>query len=82
MARMKRVKRQPDIFQRAFTGAFEQISGAGMAIAACLAGLLLVMALLWGISSWRQKREDRAWEKVAAAFRARSPAERGQLIGV
>jgi len=74
MARRKHVKRQPDIFQRAFTGAFEQISGAGMLIAACLVGLLLVMALLWGISSWRQKREDQAWKKFAAALREGKPA--------
>ena len=69
MARTKvTAKREPDIFQRTFMGLFEQLSGAGVTVTAALVGLLLVMALLWGFSSSREKANAEAWKKLTAAL--------------
>jgi tetratricopeptide (TPR) repeat protein len=68
MARKKiAAKREPDIFQRTFMGLFEQLSGVGLTFTAVLVGLLLVMALLWGFSSSREKADAEAWKKLTAA---------------
>jgi hypothetical protein len=69
MARTKvTAKREPDIFQRTFMGLFEQLSGAGGVFTAVLVGLLLVMALLWGFSSSREKARAEAWKKLTAVL--------------
>ncbi len=64
MARKKQHKRDADIFQRTFAGAFQQISGAGLTIAAVLVGLLLLIALLWGFSTSQEEDRQRDWEKI------------------
>lgn len=80
MARKKHVKKEPDIFQRTFTGAFRQLSGAGLTLAAVLIGLLLLIALLWGFSSSQEEEEQRAWERVGEVLDERDPGKQRELM--
>ena len=64
----KRVRKDPDVFQKTFSGVFEQFRGSGMLLAALLVGLLVVMTVVWMASSRRASREAEAQAKLHAAL--------------
>jgi tetratricopeptide (TPR) repeat protein len=76
MARKRVAKKEQDVFQRTFMGLFQQLSGAGLALTGLLLALLVVMAVLWGISSSQEEAESAAWEKVDRALKIRDANER------
>lgn len=80
MARKKQHKRDADIFHRTFGGAFQQISGAGLTIAAVLIGLLLVIALLWGFSTSQEEDRQRDWEKIGEVVDEADPRKQRERM--
>jgi tetratricopeptide (TPR) repeat protein len=80
MARKKHAKREPDVLQRALMSFFQQLSGGGLILAGVVVLVLLVLAVLWGFSSSREKSEAVAWEKVSKALETRDPAKQFEAI--
>ncbi len=76
MARRKpQALKKQDIFQRTFTRLFQELSGAGVAFTGVILAILLVMAVLWGVSTSNEEAEASAWDKVAKALDTQEPKE-------
>ncbi|MHC4916484.1 MAG: tetratricopeptide repeat protein [Planctomycetota bacterium] len=80
MARKKHTKREPDVFQRALMGAFEQISGAGGILALILVAALVTLAVLWGVSTTREQGRAEAWKQLAKAMEAPGQADQIEAL--
>jgi len=72
----KRIKKDPDAFQKTFAGLFEQLRGSGMLLVVLLVSILVIMAVVWVAASRRASRESAAQARLAAALDQPNPAER------
>ncbi|HOX08373.1 MAG TPA: tetratricopeptide repeat protein [Planctomycetota bacterium] len=72
----KRVRREPDAFQKTFGGLLEHVRGSGMLLIILLVGALVAVAALWVASSRRMETEAAAQSKLAAALEHPAPADR------
>jgi tetratricopeptide (TPR) repeat protein len=64
----KRIRKDPDVFQKTFAGVFEQLRGSGMLLVLLLVGVLVVMTVIWVVSSRRASREADAQAKLRVAL--------------
>jgi len=81
MARRKpKTRSDQDLFQRTFSRIFQELSGAGVAFTGLILAVLLIMAILWGVSNSYEQAEAAAWEKVAEALETRDPKDQLERI--
>lgn len=66
MRRRRSTLKEADAFQETAGRALGRVVGLGPLLLAALAGLLVAMAALWAVWSWRERRDVRAWARLAA----------------
>jgi tetratricopeptide (TPR) repeat protein len=76
----KRIRKEPDVFQKTFSGVFEQLRGSGMILALLLVAALVVMAAFWVASSRSARSEGAAQAQLTAALDQPNAAERLEAL--
>jgi tetratricopeptide (TPR) repeat protein len=72
----RRVRKEPDVFQKTFAGLFEQLRGSGMLLSLLLVGVLVVMAAFWVASGRSSRGTAAAQAKLTSALDQPNQAER------
>ena len=72
----KRARKEPDAFQKTFSGAFDRLSGLGLALLLLFLGLVALGGILLVTSNRSASRETEAQSRLVAAMEQTDPVKR------